>query len=106
MHVDIYGNNLDRACQAAVAFFKTNGVSVKFYNVEFPKNVKNLIKRTKYLQGKGNYSFRSKYNQAHPIVICDDTEEVIVGFNISYYINIVPPGTFKPKKSYDKFHRV
>lgn len=100
MHVDIYGKNMDKTCQSAVAFFKTNGISVKFYNVDFPKNVKNLIRRTKALQKKGNFSFKSKYNQAHPIVVCDTTEEVLVGFNIAFYTNIIPGLKLKPRKPY------
>ena len=102
MHVDIYGKNMDKTCQAAVAFFKTNKVSVKFYNVDFPKNIKNLIRRTKHIQTKGNFSFKSKYNQAHPIIICDSTEEVLVGFNIAFYTNILPNLVLRPRKPYHK----
>ena len=89
MRVDIYGKNEDKKCQNAVAFLKSKGLEVKFYSVHFPRNVRTLISRTNWLQKKGSYLFKSKYNEPVPVVISDDTKEVIVGFNPTYYKNIL-----------------
>jgi hypothetical protein len=91
MKVEVYGKPYDQACQDAVGLLKSAKIKVKFYNTDQDYNRKRLIAVTNDLQKTAGYVFKSLENSPVPIVICDDTKEVLVGYkwNENLYDNIL-----------------
>jgi hypothetical protein len=81
MKVDVYGKPYDQACQNAVGLLKSAKIKVRFHNIDLEHNKNKLIHETKELQKNSSYKFRSLSASPLPIVISDDTMEVLVGYD-------------------------
>jgi len=91
MRIDIYGRPYDKTCQEAVGLLKSARIRVKFHNTDKDYSRSKLIGVTKDLQQKGDYTFKTLYNAPIPIVISEDTQEVLCGFetNSNLYHNML-----------------
>ncbi len=83
MKVDVYGQPYSQVCQECVGLLKSARIKVKFHNTDKDYATSKLIGITKDLQQKGEYAFRSLYNSPIPIVVSEDTKEVLCGFDSS-----------------------
>lgn len=81
MKVEVYGRPYNQSCQDAVGLLKSAKIKVKFYNTDHDYNRKKLISVTKDLQKTAGYSFRTLADAPVPIVISEDTKEVLVGYD-------------------------
>ncbi len=105
MKVDIYGLPYNTVCQEAVGLLKSARVKVKFHNTDKDYTISKLIGVTKDLQQKGDYSFKTIYNSPIPVMISEDTKEVLCGFdpaselyhNVLMYAGINDPHGFSRK---------
>jgi hypothetical protein len=91
MKIDVYGKPYDQRCQDAVGLLKAAKIKVKFNNTDYEPNKKELIKVTERLQKEAGFKFESLENCSVPIVISEDTQEVLVGYeyNTKLYNNIL-----------------
>jgi len=86
MKVDVYGKPYDQTCQDAVGLLKSARIKVKFHNTDRDFSVRKLVAVTKDLQKTAGYTFRTLENCPVPIVISEDTQEVLVGHSRSEHL--------------------
>ena len=91
MKVDVYGKPYDQTCQDAVGLLKSARIKVRFHNTDREFSRRKLIAVTKDLQKEAGYTFKTLENSPVPIVICEETQEVLVGHsrNEHLYENIL-----------------
>ena len=81
MKVEVYGKPYSQACQDAVGLLKSAKINVKFYNTDEEVARNKLITITKDLQKEAGYIFKSLDNSPMPVVISNDTKEILVGYD-------------------------
>lgn len=81
MKVHVYGKPYNQACQNAIGLLKSAQIEVEFHNTDINQERKALIEQTKELQKTAGYAFKSMESSSLPIVISQDTQEVLVGYN-------------------------
>jgi hypothetical protein len=104
MKVELYGKPYDQNCQNAISLLKSANIKIKFYNTDRDYSKKRLVGLTRDLQKEAGYVFKSLENCPIPIVISDDTKEVLVGYNSDnhLYDNILKEASKEPLKEFIK----
>ena len=80
MKVELYGQPYNQTCQNATRLLKSAQINVKFFNLDYYRNKKFLIQKTAELQKQAKYIFKTEERSPTPIVICDETKEVLAGY--------------------------